>query len=63
MINKIIDLFHLQYRLSKYKWYRKRVGGVWYYIDVQGLCMANVWCQKEITICQAKTIKTENYDK
>ena len=60
-IKIIITVFGLKFNVIQYKWGRKLFGGKYYLISTIQLGMAPFWSDKEITSCQSKTLKTENY--
>jgi hypothetical protein len=61
MIKQIILIFGLKFNAIQYKWGRKLFGGKYYLISTIQLGLAPFWSDTEITSCQSKTIKIEDY--
>jgi hypothetical protein len=59
----IIKLFGFE--LMQYKWGRKYIGGTFFQIYTVGtpLTQQIFWSDVEITSCQSRTLKIENYQR
>jgi hypothetical protein len=59
IVDRILKMF--KYSLISYKWYRKYMGGTYYYVMVPGLGIGPMWTDNFTGSCQSYIIKVNWY--